>query len=81
MILSGAGELVHLPEAELDFITKFTKTMDLQKAEAVCNELEKAHYHVERNANSKILFLDVSLQLIKIYKFQTLPQGTQYIGS
>ncbi len=79
MILSGAAELVHLPKAELDFITNFSKFMDLQKAEAISAELEKAHYHIERNANPKILFLDVSLQLIKILKFNTLPSGTQYI--
>ncbi|MNR55185.1 hypothetical protein D3C85_1755070 [compost metagenome] len=47
--------------------------------EALINELEKAHYHIERNANPKILFLDVSLQLVKIIKFKTLPKGTQYI--
>jgi len=41
--------------------------------------LEQAHYHIERNANPKILFLDVSLQLVKIIKFKTLPAGTQYI--
>ena len=79
MILSNASELVHLPDAELDFITRFSKSLDLQKAEAIGAELEKAHYHVERNANPKILFLDVSLQLVKILKFNTLPQGTQYI--
>ncbi|MEO8793953.1 MAG: hypothetical protein ABI390_00730 [Daejeonella sp.] len=79
MILSGTVELVHLPQAELDFITNFSKFMDLQKAEAISAELEKAHYHIERNANPKILFLDVSLQLVKILKFNTLPSGTQYI--
>lgn len=79
MILSGAPGLVQLPEAELEFITNFSKFMNLAKAEALKNELEKAHYHIERNANPKILFLDVSLQFVKILKFNTLPQGTQYI--
>jgi DNA polymerase-3 subunit delta' len=41
--------------------------------------LEKAHYAVERNANPKILFLDVSLQIIKILHFKILPKGNQYI--
>jgi len=48
-------------------------------AQAISTELEKAHYHVERNANPKILFLDVSLQIIKILNFKTLPAGTHYI--
>jgi len=40
--------------------------MDVSRAQGIITELEKAHYHVERNANPKILFLDVSLQIIKI---------------
>jgi len=79
MILSEASELVHLPAAELDFVTNFSKQLNLAKAEAIVNEMDKAHYHIERNANPKILFLDVSLQFVKILKFNTLPAGTQYI--
>jgi DNA polymerase-3 subunit delta' len=79
MLMSGAESLVHLPSAELDFVKNFSKHLDLAKCEALVNELEKAHYHVERNANPKILFLDVSLQFVKILKFNTLPAGTQYI--
>jgi DNA polymerase-3 subunit delta' len=79
MIISGAEELVHLQSLELDFVKNFSKHLDLAKGEALINELEKAHYHIERNANPKILFLDVSLQFVKILKFNTLPAGTQYI--
>ncbi|MFA6947005.1 MAG: hypothetical protein WC220_14000 [Pedobacter sp.] len=79
MLLSGAESLVHLQSAELDFVKNFSKHLDLAKCEALVNELEKAHYHIERNANPKILFLDVSLQFVKILKFNTLPSGTQYI--
>jgi DNA polymerase-3 subunit delta' len=79
MIMSGAEELVHLQSSEFDFVQNFSKHLNLAKGEALINELEKAHYHIERNANPKILFLDVSLQFIKILKFNTLPSGTQYI--
>lgn len=79
MILSGAENLVHLPGNEKEFVTNFSKALNLPKAEAIITELEKAHYHIERNANPKILFLDLSLQLVKILKFNTLPKGTQYI--
>jgi len=79
MELSGADNLVHLPGNEKEFVVNFSKTLNLAKAEAIINELEKAHYHIERNANPKILFLDVSLQFIKILKFNTLPSGTQHI--
>ncbi len=79
MVLSDASELVHLPTAETDFVTNFSRQLDFARAEALINEMDKAHYHIERNANPKILFLDVSLQFVKILKFNTLPAGTQYI--
>jgi len=66
LILSGAGSLVHLPAPELETAKKMTNVMNILQAQGIVNELEKAHYHVERNANPKILFLDVSLQLIKL---------------
>jgi len=79
MLMAGAGELVHLPAQELETAQKMINVMNLSMAQAISTELEKAHYHVERNANPKILFLDVSLQIIKVLNFKTLPQGTHYI--
>jgi DNA polymerase-3 subunit delta' len=80
LLLSGAEALVKLPARALDTAQKLsTHVLDLNMADAIIGELEKAHYHIERNANPKILFLDVSLQLVKIIKFKSFPQGTQYI--
>ena len=79
LLIAGAGSLVHLPANELETAQKMTNVMNISMAEAISAELEKAHYHVERNANPKILFLDVSLQIIKTLKFKTIPQGTQYM--
>jgi len=79
LLMAGAGRLVHLPPPELDTAQKMTNVMNTAMAQTISSELEKAHYHVERNANPKILFLDVSLQIIKILNFKTLPQGTHYI--
>jgi DNA polymerase-3 subunit delta' len=79
LLMAGAGNLVHLPANELETAQKMTNVMNTAMAQAISTELEKAHYHVERNANPKILFLDVSLQIIKVLNFKTLPQGTHYI--
>jgi DNA polymerase-3 subunit delta' len=80
LLLSGADDLVKLPARALETAKKLSAhVLDLNMADAIIAELEKAHYHIERNANPKILFLDVSLQLVKIIKFKTLPKGTQYI--
>lgn len=80
MLISGAGNLVHLPEKELVVAQNMAnKVLTMAMVEVIADELDKAHYHVERNANPRILFLDVSLQLVKILKFKTFPQGTQHI--
>jgi DNA polymerase-3 subunit delta' len=79
LLMAGAPNLVHLPPNELETAQKMTNVMNTSMAQAISTELEKAHYHVERNANPKILFLDVSLQIIKILNFKTLPAGTHYI--
>ncbi len=72
MLLSGAGSLVHLPAEEVDTAQKLIKLMDIPMAQHIIMEFEKAHYHIERNANPKILFLDVSLQIIKTVHFKTI---------
>ena len=80
LLLSGADDLVKLPTDTLSIAVKLTtNVLNLAMVEALISELEQAHYHIERNANPKILFLDVSLQLVKIIKFKSLPSGTQYI--
>jgi DNA polymerase III subunit delta' len=79
LLMAGAGNLVHLPAQELETAQKMTNVMDISQAQAISAELEKAHYHVERNANPKILFLDVSLQIIKTLKFKTIRQTADTI--
>jgi DNA polymerase-3 subunit delta' len=79
LLIAGAGKLVHLPAKELETAQKITNVLSIEKAQTISTELEKAHYHVERNANPKILFLDVSLQIIKILNLKTIPSGSQYI--
>jgi DNA polymerase-3 subunit delta' len=81
LLMAGAGNLVHLPAAELETAQKMTGIMNISMAQAISAELEKAHYHVERNANPKILFLDVSLQIISFLKIKPIPQGNHYISN
>jgi DNA polymerase-3 subunit delta' len=72
LFIAQTPGLIHVPEKELDFISKFSQVLTLAQVQAITNELEKAQYHIERNANPKILFLDVSLIVVKILKFKTL---------
>ncbi len=79
LMQQGLEQLVLLQGEELEFVKKFSENYSLPQLEEAINLLEQTHYKVERNANPKILFLDVSLQLVLIFKYQTFPQGTQYI--
>lgn len=79
LLINEAYILVKLPIPLKEIATKLIKVIDQRALNAIIAELEKAHYHVERNANPKILFLDVSLQLIKIIKFKSFSPETQYI--
>jgi DNA polymerase-3 subunit delta' len=63
IMLANNEKLLRLSGAKLDFIRGFAKTMSFEKLEFVYQQLNEAIYHLERNANAKILFLDMSLQL------------------
>src|SRR5690606_14626913 len=82
-VLSKAdmSQLIHLPEAELGFVRKFGGHYQLRQVEETVRLLEEAYYHIERNANPKLLFLDLSLQLVLIYKYQTFPASRDSIYS
>lgn len=79
LYLSDSASLIHLPPAEFEFISKISTVLDFGKVEFISATFDEAHYHIERNANPKILFLDVSLMLVKALKFNTYPLGAQHI--
>ncbi|MFD2743199.1 MULTISPECIES: DNA polymerase III subunit [Sphingobacterium] len=75
----GLESLIFLQDKELDFITKFSEIFTLEQLSAGIDLLEKTHYAVERNANAKILFLDLSLQLVLLFKYKTFRQQADSI--
>ena len=62
------NEINYLTDEEADFSQKFSPFINQQNIFQIADELNKAHYHIERNANNKIVFLDLSLKLIKLLK-------------
>ena len=75
----GLNEKISLNSQETDFVNRFSELYSDRQLELMAELLEKTYYNIERNANAKILFLDLSLQLVLIFKFQTFPFGTQHI--
>jgi DNA polymerase III subunit delta' len=67
IMLSGEPTLSRLMGPELEFIKKFIKVLDIEMIEEITLTLNEAFYHLERNANAKILFLDLSLRIIEIF--------------
>lgn len=55
--------IAFLPPAELDFVQKFSKVITGNNAGELAEELNQAHYHIERNANPKMVFVDSSIQI------------------
>lgn len=64
LMLAGDEKLLRLSGEKLDFIRGFAKTLqNHKKIEFLYQNLNTAIFHLERNANAKILFLDISLNL------------------
>ena len=53
----------HLATSEQQFVTGFAKFVTPRNADLLTKELTDAHYHIERNANAKMVFVDSSLRM------------------
>lgn len=63
MVLNyGDAALVKLGVDEQDFVKKFSPFIHGANVERFMDELNKAYYHMERNANAKILFMDLAFR-------------------
>ncbi len=63
LILNYAdASLIKLGEEEQGFVKKFSPFIHSNNVERFIDELNKAHYHMERNANAKILFMDLAFK-------------------
>ncbi|CAN5531779.1 hypothetical protein BH23BAC1_BH23BAC1_33360 [soil metagenome] len=63
-----AHELTRTQGEELEFTRKFSKVLSPDQLENITDQLNKALYYLERNANAKIVFLDLSLSLARLFQ-------------
>lgn len=61
-------ELVRVVGQEAEFVQNFSKLLTDRNADRIRQELESAHVHVERNANPKVLFVDLSYRLMGLLR-------------
>jgi DNA polymerase-3 subunit delta' len=58
-------ELVRLSDEEMEFSEKFSAFVNQHNAFDITEEINKACLHIEANANPKVVFLDLAIQLKK----------------
>jgi DNA polymerase III subunit delta' len=61
-----------LAATEQDFIGRLNKMLSLEQKEVIAEELNKATYYVERNANGKLLFHALTIKIFHIVKNNVL---------
>ena len=62
MLSYADDSIVKLGGHEQEFVKKFSPFIHANNVEQFIEELNKAHFHMERNANSKILFMDLAFK-------------------
>lgn len=64
----------HLPltGAEKDFAMRLNKLCDISQQQAITQQLDEAAYHIERNANAKMLFMALTIKLYHIIANKTV---------
>ena len=71
--MPGTGEnQAIMPEKEKDFALRLNKMADISQQEAIIQELDKAAYYIERNANAKMLFHALTIKLYHIIRDKAL---------
>lgn len=60
--------LTAMSAGERDFALKLNKQIRVEQKQAIAEELDKASYYIERNANAKILFHALTIKLFHIVK-------------
>ena len=60
------GDKVAIGEKERDFALRLNRIASVEQQEAIINELDKASYYIERNANAKMLFHALTIKVYHI---------------
>jgi len=66
------GTDIPLDQALKDFALRINKIASVGQLEAIVQELDKAVYHIERNANPKMLFMALGIKFYHIIQNKTL---------
>lgn len=65
--ISSAEQISRIQGSEEKFIRDFSKVVTLPKIETINQLMNDAVYHLERNGSAKMIFMDLSLQIAKVF--------------
>jgi DNA polymerase-3 subunit delta' len=57
--------VVYMTSKELEFSKNFARFVNNKNINDLVNVFEEAHFHIERNANAKIVFIDSAFKIMK----------------
>ena len=70
--LTNTNHGIGIAPNEIDFANRLNKIADLAQQQAIIEELDKATYYIERNANGKMLFQALTIKLYHIIADKSL---------
>lgn len=63
---------IHISEKELDFAQRLNKIASVSQQQALIEEFDRATYHIERNANGKMLFHALTIKMYHIIQHKNI---------
>ncbi len=65
---TNISDIIYMTNQENEFAKNFSKFVNSTNIEKMMNIFNDAHYHIERNANAKILFVDLIFNIMKLIR-------------
>ena len=70
------GDAFAIAESEKEFAQRLNKIASVSQQQAIIEELDKASYYIERNANGKMLFQALTIKMYHILQNKIVLSGT-----
>ncbi len=67
------GDAFAIAESEKEFALRLNKIASVSQQQAIIEELDKASYYIERNANGKMLFQALTIKMYHILQNKVVP--------
>lgn len=66
----GVAEIAKVDAKNTDFINSFSKILNVKNTYQIVEEFNTAMFHIERNGNPKVIFMDLSIKINKLFNLR-----------